>query len=172
MSVTSSELGHGPPPAAARECTSRSSPLGSWGGHTPLRGKGWGGPNSDEGTDTLVLYYMLIPLRCTLSYRMITKSYTSNNNYNMFRRNCIVFHKRKLSFKILFTTQPIFMKTHRVSSPLYSLYSSTCLLYSPIPPWPCRSRDPGSRRRHVQTRGIPAGSAWPLTNQQRVKIMD
>jgi hypothetical protein len=30
--------------------------LGSGGSHTPLRGRGWRGPNSDEGTDALVLY--------------------------------------------------------------------------------------------------------------------
>ena len=27
-----------------------------WGRQTRLRGRGWGGPNSEEGTNTLVLY--------------------------------------------------------------------------------------------------------------------
>ncbi len=42
-----------PTPSPARKC---GSPLGpKWGGHTRLRGRGWG-PNSNEGTDTSVLY--------------------------------------------------------------------------------------------------------------------
>ncbi len=32
------------------------SPFGPGGGHTRLRERGWGSPNSDEGTYTVVLY--------------------------------------------------------------------------------------------------------------------
>ncbi len=41
-----------PTPSPAGEC----APLWFWGeGHTGLRERGWGSPNSDEGTDTVVL---------------------------------------------------------------------------------------------------------------------
>ncbi len=66
MSVPSSELGP-PTPSLASECgsTPRTKVEGR---QTRLPGGGcWGGPNSDEGTETLVLYVFYIPLRyfCT-----------------------------------------------------------------------------------------------------------
>ncbi len=42
-----------PAPSPPSECC---SPLWVHGGDTRLRRKGWGGPNSDEGTDTLALF--------------------------------------------------------------------------------------------------------------------
>ncbi len=52
MSVPSSELGPSPPPSQA----SVSPPLDPKGeGQHSLAGEGVGGPNSDEGTDSLVL---------------------------------------------------------------------------------------------------------------------
>ncbi len=59
MSVPSSELGP-PPPLRKRECL---SPLRSWREPHSVPGEGVGGPNSDEGTETLVLYvlYTIIP---------------------------------------------------------------------------------------------------------------
>jgi hypothetical protein len=46
-----------------QHCFEHLGPRG--GGHPRLRGRGWGGPNSDDGTETLVLYvmYTTIPLR-------------------------------------------------------------------------------------------------------------
>jgi hypothetical protein len=54
---------HHPPPATARECCS-SPTLDPRGETHSVAGKGVGGTNSDEGTDTLVLYvlYAIIPL--------------------------------------------------------------------------------------------------------------
>jgi hypothetical protein len=43
-----------PTPLAAGECA--PPPFGTGGGHTRLRLKGWGSPNSNEGTFTVVLY--------------------------------------------------------------------------------------------------------------------
>jgi hypothetical protein len=43
-----------PTPLAAGECA--PTPFGPGGGHTRLRLKGWGSPNSNEGTYTVVLY--------------------------------------------------------------------------------------------------------------------
>jgi hypothetical protein len=43
-----------PTPLAAGECAPH--PLVRGGGHTRLRERGWGSPNSDEGTYTVVLY--------------------------------------------------------------------------------------------------------------------
>jgi hypothetical protein len=43
-----------PTPLAAGECA--PPPFGPGGGHTRLRLKGWGSPNSNEGTYTVVLY--------------------------------------------------------------------------------------------------------------------
>ncbi len=43
-----------PTPLAAGECA--PPPYGTGGGHTRLRLKGWGSPNSNEGTYTVVLY--------------------------------------------------------------------------------------------------------------------
>jgi hypothetical protein len=43
-----------PTPVAAGECA--PPPFGTGGGHTRLRLKGWGSPNSNEGTYTVVLY--------------------------------------------------------------------------------------------------------------------
>jgi hypothetical protein len=43
-----------PTPLAAGECS--PPPFGLGGGHTRLRLKGWGSPNSNEGTYTVVLY--------------------------------------------------------------------------------------------------------------------
>jgi hypothetical protein len=43
-----------PTPFAAGECA--PPPFGTGGGHTRLRLKGWGSPNSNEGTYTVVLY--------------------------------------------------------------------------------------------------------------------
>ncbi len=43
-----------PTSLAAGECA--PPPFGPGGGHTRLRLKGWGSPNSDEGTSTMVLY--------------------------------------------------------------------------------------------------------------------
>jgi hypothetical protein len=51
-SVPSSELGP-TTPSSASECV---SPLGPGGSNTRLREEGVGGPNSDEGTGTLVIY--------------------------------------------------------------------------------------------------------------------
>jgi hypothetical protein len=46
-----------PTPLPASECySSESSPYGSKGGDTLACGEGGGGPNSDEETETLVLY--------------------------------------------------------------------------------------------------------------------
>jgi hypothetical protein len=42
-----------PTPLAAGECA--PPPFGRGGGHTRLRERGWGSPNSDEGTHTVVL---------------------------------------------------------------------------------------------------------------------
>jgi hypothetical protein len=47
-------IGTPPTPLAAGECA--PPPFGTGGGHTPLRLKGWGSPNSHEGTYTVVLY--------------------------------------------------------------------------------------------------------------------
>jgi hypothetical protein len=44
-----------PTPSPTRECCS-SPPFGSKGADTLACGRGVGGPDSDEGTDTLVLY--------------------------------------------------------------------------------------------------------------------
>ncbi len=43
-----------PTPLAAGKCA--PPPFGTGGGHTGLRLKGWGSPNSNEGTFTVVLY--------------------------------------------------------------------------------------------------------------------
>jgi hypothetical protein len=51
LSFQSSQLG----PSPARECCS-SSLWVQGGRQTRLRGRGWGGPNSEEGTEDLVLY--------------------------------------------------------------------------------------------------------------------
>jgi hypothetical protein len=47
-------IGTPPTPLAAGECA--PPPFGPGGGHTRLRLKGWGSPNSNEGTYTVVLY--------------------------------------------------------------------------------------------------------------------
>ncbi len=45
------------------------------GGHPRLRERGWGSTNSDEGTDTVVLYvYMYVP--CTKGRQYFTVSFT------------------------------------------------------------------------------------------------
>ncbi len=49
----SSELG--PPPSPAGECIPPPPPEPKVGGHTCLQVRGGVGPNSDEGTDTVVL---------------------------------------------------------------------------------------------------------------------
>ncbi len=56
-----------PNTSTARECCS-SLPLSLMGKTHSLAGERGGGPNSDEGTDTLVQYsvYTIIPLRCTI----------------------------------------------------------------------------------------------------------
>ncbi len=43
-----------PNPVAAGKCA--PPPFGPGGGHTRLRERGWGSPNSDERTYTVVLY--------------------------------------------------------------------------------------------------------------------
>ncbi len=51
-----------PTPLAAGECA--TPPMVRGGGHTRLRLKGWGSPNSNEGTYTVVLYiykYFVVP---------------------------------------------------------------------------------------------------------------
>jgi hypothetical protein len=65
----SSELGS-PTPSPAGEC---ATPLVR-GGHTCLREKGWGSPNSDEGTYTVVLYkymYFVLEWQCTDQSRKV-----------------------------------------------------------------------------------------------------
>ena len=47
-------IGTPPTPLAGGECA--PPPCGPGGGHTCLRLKGWGSPNSNEGTYTVVLY--------------------------------------------------------------------------------------------------------------------
>ncbi len=61
LSVLSTELGPSPP----RPQASVAPPFGSKGGDTLDYGGGGGGPSSDEGTDTLVLYVYgtIIPLQ-------------------------------------------------------------------------------------------------------------
>ncbi len=54
-----------PTPLAAGECA--PPPFGPGGGHTRLRLKGWGSPNSNEGTYTVVLYIYKYFVLCTLS---------------------------------------------------------------------------------------------------------
>jgi hypothetical protein len=53
-----------PNPLAAGECA--PPPFGPGGGHTRLRLKGWGSPNSNEGTYIVVLYickyFVVLPL--------------------------------------------------------------------------------------------------------------
>ncbi len=51
-------------PSLPHPQASGSTPFGSGGGTHSLAGKGWGGPHSDEGTDTLVIFrYIRV---CTL----------------------------------------------------------------------------------------------------------
>jgi hypothetical protein len=55
----------GPPPPPP--------PFGPWGGHTRLRLRGWGSPNSDEGTYTVVLCickYFVIKTVDTFNFRV------------------------------------------------------------------------------------------------------
>jgi hypothetical protein len=60
MPVPSSELGPPTTPSPASECV---SPLDPSGESNTLAAKGRGGPNSDEGTETVVLYV----LHCNIS---------------------------------------------------------------------------------------------------------
>ncbi len=53
-----------PTPLAAGECAPPPPPFGPLGGHTRLRLKGWGNPNSNEGTYTVVLYCIYISTLC------------------------------------------------------------------------------------------------------------
>ncbi len=58
-----------PTPLAAGECVP-PHPLVRGGGHTHLRLKGWGSPNSNQGTYTVVLYiykYFVIPTIVSIS---------------------------------------------------------------------------------------------------------
>ncbi len=49
-------VGIGTPPPLLPQASVPPHPLVGGGGHTRLRLKGWGSPNSNEGTDTVVLY--------------------------------------------------------------------------------------------------------------------
>ncbi len=66
LSVQSSELD--PPPPPPPQASVSPPHLGPGGRATLACGVGGGGPNSDEGTDTLVLFlYTIIPLRAGLT---------------------------------------------------------------------------------------------------------
>jgi hypothetical protein len=76
LSLHSSELDP-PIPSPAGECC---TPLRSRGGAHSLAGKEMGGPNSDEGTDTVVSYvYSIIPLSShSLSFTHSPVQYLKN----------------------------------------------------------------------------------------------
>ncbi len=62
-----------PTPLAAGECA--PPPFGTGGGHTRLRLKGWGSPNSDEWTYTVVLYiYKYFVIYLLWTYTLQSKS--------------------------------------------------------------------------------------------------
>ncbi len=67
--------------------------------------------------------------------------------------------------KLLHHPKQKHQKRRHLGIGVFIVPSSMCL-------WPCGSPDQGSRCRHVQTRGIPAESAWSLTNEQRGKNID
>ncbi len=93
-------------PSSASECCSPS--LGPRGETHSLAGEGVGGPNSNEGTDTLVLYvyYKLLYVslwrytefytwqksRNSVKFRGISRNYTTRNSAE-FLRNCSQFLK-------------------------------------------------------------------------------
>jgi hypothetical protein len=61
-----------PTPLAAGECA--PPPFGPGGGHTRLRLQGWGSPNFNEGTCTVVLYihkYFVVPGMLQNSHRIL-----------------------------------------------------------------------------------------------------
>ncbi len=90
MSVPSSELG--PPPRTPQAKAAPPWTLGpKWGGTHSLPWEGVGGPNSDEGTESLVLYVYYDP-------------FTVNIELDMFISNILWEHK----FYFFFTLQYFF----------------------------------------------------------------
>ncbi len=58
-------VGIGTPPPLQPQASVPPQPLVRGGGHTRMRLKGWGSPNSNEGTDIVVLYiykYFVVPM--------------------------------------------------------------------------------------------------------------
>ncbi len=97
MYVPSSELGL-PNPSPARKCALPPGPKGG-GGHTRLRLRGWGSPNSDDwrkslalcllcafysdlllGSETLVHKIILSYFLATIYYNNTIRSNNNNNN--------------------------------------------------------------------------------------------
>jgi hypothetical protein len=88
FSFRSSELGP-PTPLPARECcSSPPPPLGQGARHTRLLGRGAGGPNSDEGTVTLVLYVYYKP---SIRSKLFTTEH-SGKTFAIFEQDKFIFY--------------------------------------------------------------------------------
>jgi len=70
-----------PTPLAAGECA--PPPFGPGGGHTRLRERGWGSPNSDEGIYNVVLYIYkyFVTLMLLSTHRKWSRQCKSNQSY-------------------------------------------------------------------------------------------
>jgi hypothetical protein len=86
LSVPSSELGQ-PTPSPTRECCS-PPPVEPRGETHSLAGEGVGGPNSDEGTATLVLYVYYNP---STAQRDVALTLNSGIAMRMYLRNSVVY---------------------------------------------------------------------------------
>ncbi len=111
-----------PTPLAAGECAPH--PLVRGGGHTRLRLKGWGSPNSNEGTYTVVLYIYKYFVMTPKGVRSVLSLYPKLHTANF----TIKLPQRTRQSK----DATLFLSSESIACPFYpSVSAVTVASYSP-----------------------------------------